>query len=86
MNHYSPLLILLQLLLSFSVSADSIQAVSLREAALALGITPVEIRTAEREDGIWHRVLAGPFRDAASYEAASTRLRASQLPVTPVQE
>ena len=67
-------------------ATDPIQAVSLREMVMALGITPVEIRTAEREDGVWHRVLAGPFRDAASYQAASARLLASQLPVNPVQE
>lgn len=65
---------------------DPVLAVSLRESVAALGIGPVEIRSSERADGVWHRVLAGPFRDAASLDAARRRLAAQELPADPVQD
>ena len=67
-------------------TGDSIEAVSLREQVAALGIAPVEIRSVEREDEVWHRVLAGPFKDTASFEAARQRLREGELDGQPVQE
>jgi rare lipoprotein A len=65
---------------------DPIYAVALREEASDLGVEPVQIRTSERSEGTWHRVLAGPFRDAAALEAARRRLEGARLPARPVED
>lgn len=65
---------------------DPIYAVSLREEVAGLGLREVEIRSVEREDEVWHRVLVGPFRDAASYAAARKRLESARHVVKPVTE
>ena len=53
---------------------DAIDAVALREQVIDLGVVAVEIRSEERPGAPLQRVLAGPFRDAASLEAAKKRL------------
>jgi rare lipoprotein A len=65
---------------------DPIYAVALREEVAALGIDAVEIRSIEQGDEVWHRVLAGPFADRASLEAARRRLEAGQLAAKAVDE
>jgi rare lipoprotein A len=73
--------------LEVGATSDPIFAVALREEItdLALG-SGVEIRSFERGDEVWHRVLAGPFKDAASLEAARRRLEAGQHEAKPVTE
>jgi rare lipoprotein A len=72
--------------LEVGATSDPIQAVALREEVVGLGIVAVEIRSEERDDEVWHRVLVGPFRDSAGFEAARRRLEAEQHSVKPVQE
>ena len=36
------------------------------------------IRTSRTADGVWHRVMVGPFEDRAAAEKASSRLRTSR--------
>ncbi len=72
--------------LEVGATDDPIQAVALREEVVHLGIAAVEIRSEERTDEVWHRVLVGPFRDSASFETARQRLEAVQLGVKPVQD
>lgn len=72
--------------LEVGATADPIQAVALREEVARLGLATVEIRSEERGNEVWHRVLVGPFDDNASIEAARRRLAAAQHSVKPVQE
>ena len=65
---------------------DPIYAVALREEVADLGVTPVQIRTVERDEGTWHRVLAGPFRDETALNAARRRLQGGQLAAKTVEE
>jgi len=60
--------------------------VSVREDAAGLGIGGVEIRSFEQGDDVLYRVLAGPFRDGASLEAARRQLQAASLDVKPVAQ
>lgn len=60
--------------LEVATTDDPIYAVALREDVAGLGLATVEIRSEERGDEVWHRVLVGPFRDGASIDAARQRL------------
>lgn len=75
-----------QTFLEVATTDDPVYAVSLREEIAGLGVDPVEIRTLERDGTVWHRVLAGPFADAASVAAAQRRLEAGRMPAKRVQE
>lgn len=72
--------------LEVATTDDPVYAVSLREEVAGLGVNPVEIRTVERGETVWHRVLAGPFHDAASADAARRRLAAGNIPTKPVSQ
>lgn len=72
--------------LELASTDDPIYAVSVREDAAGLGIGAVEIRSFEQGDHVRYRVLAGPFRDGASLEAARRQLEAASLDVKPVEE
>lgn len=65
--------------LEIGVTEDPIDAVALREQVTDLGVAAVEIRSEEHGDRPLQRVLAGPFPDSASLEAARKRL-APELP------
>ncbi len=60
--------------LEVGATSDPIDAVALREAVTDLGIAAVEIRSEEHGERPLQRVLAGPFPDDASLEAARARL------------
>ena len=60
--------------LEIGATDDPIYAVALREQALDLGLTHVEIRSEEHPDEVVHRVLVGPFRDGAALADARARL------------
>ncbi|MGQ0586950.1 MAG: septal ring lytic transglycosylase RlpA family protein [Gammaproteobacteria bacterium] len=72
--------------LELASTDDPIYAVAVREDASGLGIGAVEIRTFEQGDDVRYRVLAGPFRDGASLEAARRQLAAQSLEGKPVSE
>ena len=72
--------------LELASTDDPIYAVSVREDAAGLGVGAVEIRSFDRGDDIVYRVLAGPFRDGASLEAARRQLEAASLDVKPVEQ
>jgi rare lipoprotein A len=72
--------------LELASTDDPIYAVSVREDASGLGVGAVEIRTFERGNDVVYRVLAGPFRDGASLEAARRQLQAASLDVKPVEQ
>lgn len=72
--------------LEVGATSDPIQAVALREEVAGLDLAAVEIRSEERGDQVWHRVLVGPFNDRSSIEAARRRLAAAQHHVKPVHE
>jgi rare lipoprotein A len=65
---------------------DPIYAVALREHIADLGLASVEIRSVEHGDNVLHRVIAGPFRDAAGLAAARERLAADHPSVKAVAE
>ena len=65
---------------------DPIEAVAVREEVSDLHIGSVQIRSVEHGDDVRHRVIAGPFRDAAGLAAARQRLEANQLGARPVEE
>ena len=71
--------------LELASTDDPIYAVSVREDASGLGVG-VEIRTFEQGDDVVYRVLAGPFRDGASLEAARRQLQGASLEVKPVAQ
>lgn len=64
---------------------DPIYAVALREEVSDLHIA-VEIRSVEHGDDVLHRVIAGPFKDAATAEAARKVLAADNLQAKTVSE
>ena len=72
--------------LELASTDDPIYAVAVREDAAGLGVGAVEIRSVEQGDDVRYRVLAGPFRDGASLEAARRQLEAASLDVKPVEE
>lgn len=72
--------------LEVGTTDDPIQAVALREEVTGLGLGRVEIRSDERGDEVWYRVLVGPFSDRSSTEAARSRLEQAELGAKPVQE
>jgi rare lipoprotein A len=72
--------------LELALTDDPIYAVSVREDASTLGIGAVEIRSFDQGEGVQYRVLAGPFRDGASLEAARRRLADASLAVKPVEQ
>lgn len=72
--------------LELTSTEDPVYAVAVREDAAGLGVGAVEIRSFERGDGVVYRVLAGPFRDGASLEAARRQLQAASLDVKPVEQ
>ena len=72
--------------LELAATDDPIFAVAVREDASGLGVGTVEIRSFEQGEGVLYRVLAGPFRDGASLEAARRRLEAARLEVKPVEQ
>ena len=72
--------------LEVATTDDPIYAVALREQVSDLGIRGVEIRSVEHGDDVLHRVIAGPFRDAASAEAARRRLAEDNLQAKAVSE
>ena len=47
-------------------------------ASLILEGMDSHIRTSRTADGVWHRVMVGPFEDRAAAEKASSRLRTSR--------
>jgi rare lipoprotein A len=71
--------------LELASTDDPIYAVAVREDAAGLGIG-VEIRSFEQGPDVLYRVLAGPFRDGASLEAARRQLEAASLEVKPVDK
>jgi len=72
--------------LELAATDDPIYAVAVREDASGLGIGQVEIRSFEQGPDVVYRVLAGPFRDAGSLEAARRALSAASLEVKPVEK
>lgn len=72
--------------LEVAATDDPVYAVSVREEIAALGVGDVQIRTVERGDAVWHRVLAGPYADAAAAAAARQRLEARRISAKPVTE
>lgn len=72
--------------LELASTDDPIYAVAIREDAAGRGVGAVEIRTFEQGDDVVYRVLAGPFRDGASLEAARRQLEAASLDVKPVAQ
>jgi len=72
--------------LELAATDDPIYAVAVREDATGLGIGSVEIRSFEKGPDVLYRVLAGPFRDGASLEAARRQLEAASLDVKPVEQ
>jgi rare lipoprotein A len=72
--------------LELASTDDPIYAVAVREDASTLGIGAVEIRSFDQGEGVRYRVLAGPFRDGASLEAARRRLQDASLAVKPVEQ
>jgi len=72
--------------LEVATTDDPIYAVALREEIAGLGIGAVEIRSIEQGDDVLHRVIAGPFRDAAGLAAARQRLAAEHPEARPVTE
>ena len=72
--------------LELAATDDPIYAVAVREDASGLGIGAVEIRTFEQGDDVLYRVLAGPFRDGASLDAARRQLAAASLEGKPVAQ
>ena len=71
--------------LELAATDDPIYAVAVREDAAGLGIG-VEIRSFEQGPDVLYRVLAGPFRDGASLDAARRQLEAASLEVKPVEQ
>ncbi|HUR42215.1 MAG TPA: septal ring lytic transglycosylase RlpA family protein [Verrucomicrobiae bacterium] len=74
------------LFLEVATTDDPVYAVALREEIAGLGIGDIEIRSVERDGNVLHRVIAGPFKDAAGREAARQRLAAKQHEAQPVTE
>jgi rare lipoprotein A len=72
--------------LELAATEDPVYAVAVREDAEGRGIGAVEIRSVEKGDGVVYRVLAGPFRDGASLEAARRQLQGASLDVKPVEQ
>lgn len=72
--------------LELAATDDPIFAVAVREDASDLGVGTVEIRSFEQGEGVLYRVLAGPFTDGASLEAARRRLEAASLEGKPVDQ
>jgi rare lipoprotein A len=72
--------------LELAATDDPIYAVAVREDAAGRGVGAVEIRSFENGDDVLYRVLAGPFRDGASLDAARRQLEAAQLEVKPVAD
>lgn len=70
--------------LEVATTDDPIYAIALREQVAGLGIGAVEIRTVEQGADVLHRVVAGPFRDAADLAAARRRLAADHPEAKPV--
>ncbi|HUS23586.1 MAG TPA: septal ring lytic transglycosylase RlpA family protein [Candidatus Binatia bacterium] len=70
--------------LEAAITEDPIDAVAVRERVADLGVKPVQIRTQDLEDRTVHRVLIGPFADAATLAAAQQRLAAAQVDARPV--
>lgn len=71
--------------LELASTDDPIYAVAVREDAAGLGVGQVEIRSIEQGPDVLYRVLAGPFPDGASLEAARRQLQAASLDVKPVE-
>jgi rare lipoprotein A len=71
--------------LELASTDDPIYAVAVREDAAGLGVGQVEIRSFEQGPDVLYRVLAGPFPDGASLEAARRQLQAASLDVKPVE-
>ena len=72
--------------LELASTDDPIYAVAVREDAAGLGVGAIEIRTFDRGDDVLYRVLAGPFRDGASLDAARRQLEAASLEPKPVEQ
>jgi len=72
--------------LEVATTDDPIYAIALREELAGLGIGAVEIRSVEQDSGVLHRVIAGPFRDAAGLAAARQRLAAEHPDARPVSQ
>lgn len=72
--------------LELASTEDPVYAVAVREDAAGRGIGAVEIRSVEQGDGVVYRVLAGPFRDGASLEAARRQLQGASLDAKPVEQ
>ena len=72
--------------LELASTDDPVYAVAVREDASGLGVGAIEIRTFEHGDGVLYRVLAGPFPDGASLEAARRQLQDASLDVKPVEQ
>jgi hypothetical protein len=72
--------------LELAATDDPIYAVAVREDAAGRGVGAVEIRSFEYGVDVLYRVLAGPFRDGASLDAARRQLEAAQLEVKPVAD
>ena len=72
--------------LELASTEDPVYAVAVREDAQGRGIGAVEIRSVEKGDGVVYRVLAGPFRDGASLEAARKQLQGASLDAKPVEQ
>jgi rare lipoprotein A len=71
--------------LELASTDDPIYAVAVREDAAGLGIG-AQIRSFEDGADVVYRVLAGPFSDAASLQAARRQLEAASLEVKPVEK
>ncbi|MDI3259313.1 MAG: septal ring lytic transglycosylase RlpA family protein [Sinobacteraceae bacterium] len=64
--------------------SDPVNAATLREQLLALGIVNVILRSEARGAAYVHRVLIGPYADATALEAMRKKLAALRLPTLPV--
>lgn len=72
--------------LEIATTDDPIYAVALREELAGRGIGAVEIRSVERGRDVLHRIVAGPFRDAAGLAAARERLAGDHPAARPVAQ
>ena len=72
--------------LEIATTDDPIYAIALREELAGRGIGAVEIRSVEQGSDVLHRIVAGPFRDAAGLAAARERLAGEHPEARPVSQ
>jgi rare lipoprotein A len=66
--------------------SDPVNAATLREQLLALGVVNVILKSEARGAAYVHRVLIGPYADAAALEAMRKKLAALRLPTLRVAQ